>query len=63
MGFTLSPEGFKYILHTASCRQSLDSGPDAQLSFAPTTHHKEPHVPLPGIVRDRGLAMGEDLLK
>lgn len=29
----------------------------------PPTHHKDPHVPLPGIVRDRGLAMGEDLPK
>ena len=46
MGFTVSPEGFKYILHTVSCRQSPDSGPDTQLSLAPT--HSPQRATCPG---------------
>lgn len=46
MGFTVSPEGFKYILHTVSCRQSPDSGPDTQLSLAPTHSPQRATCPL-----------------
>lgn len=63
MGFTLSPEGFNtsFTQQVAGRAQTAVQIPSSLLH--PPTHHKEPHVPLPGIVRDRDLAMGEDLPK
>lgn len=36
VGFLLSPEGFKYILHIASCWQSPAYSSGAQLPLTPT---------------------------
>ena len=60
MGFTLSTEGFNtsFTQQAADRAQTAVQIPSSLLH--PPTHHKQPHFPLPGIVRDRDLAMGED---
>lgn len=60
-GFSRSPEGFRRSLHAAGGRQSPARSQVPRCLLHPPTYHKEPHVPLPGVVRDRGLAMGEGL--
>lgn len=61
-GFILNPDGFKYILHPASCWQSLACSPGAQ----PPAHPLTTDSYVPPRLRERGAevwARAEDLPK